>query len=138
MASGSASSSSAQWRTISDLVELIQQRSNGGTDGSTSSYTLPSSEAILTTLQQRYKAELPYIYAGATNLVAVNPLRILPDLSDASATRYEQGSATAWEKKLGESENGMPNQPHPYELAGRIFTSMQRSGRSQAVVLKYV
>ena len=126
----------AQWRTLSDLVELIQQQGGSSTTTgvqATSSYTLPSSESLLSTLQQRYKAEQPYIYAGQTNLVAVNPLRVLPDLSNASSASYETCSATAWEKQL---ENDVQPQPHPYEFAGRVFTSMQRSGKSQAVVLK--
>lgn len=127
---------SAEWRSLPDLVGLLQQQHAGSSDGAgvkSSAYTLPSSETILSALQQRYKGELPYIYAGATNLIAVNPLRVLPDLSDASAAHYMDGSATAWEKQ---AEEGQPPQPHPYELAGRIYTSMQRTGKSQAVVFK--
>lgn len=139
------------WRSLSDLVELI---STGG-----GSVVLPSAETILTTLQQRYKAEQPYSYAGASNLVVVNPLRVLGNLSDASAAQYERGSATAWgdagsSQSAGSSAASSPSsanpthhnatttqgqqlpQPHPYEIAGRIYTSMQRNGKSQAIVFK--
>lgn len=140
------------WQSLSDLVELI---STGG-----ASVVLPSAETILTTLQQRYKAEQPYSYAGPSNLVVVNPLRVLGNLSDASAAQYERGSATAWgsssdsARSASSSVASSPSsanpthlnatiqgqdqgqQPHPYELAGRIYTSMQRNGKSQAVVFK--
>ena len=145
-------SAPTSWRSLSDLVELI---SIGG-----ASVVLPSAETILTTLQQRYKAEQPYSYAGASNLVVVNPLRVLGNLSDASAAQYERGSATAWgdagsSQSAGSSaasspssanpthhnattqgQGQQPPQPHPYELAGRIYTSMQRNGKSQAIVFK--
>lgn len=121
--------SGPRWRSLADLTELIQQQQGA----QSSSYTLPSSELLLSTLRERYRAELPYVYAGATNLIAVNPLRVLPDLSDASAAHYRNGSATAWEKADQEAQ---APQPHPYELAGRVYTSMQRSGKSQAIVFK--
>jgi len=152
-----ANAVSAHAHAITDLVELIQSRSHASnsetapsvTSGAT--HTLPSSDTILTTLATRYKAEQAYINCGYSTLIAINPLRPLENLNDASAQSYlariiggddddddddqedEDAPSPRSVKKRKENDT---LQPHPYEFAARIHLALQRTGKSQAVVFR--
>lgn len=117
---------------LNDLVELVTS-SGGSGSSAVQSYKVPSTETILASLQQRFKADLPWVNCGSSTLVGISPCKTLGDLSDASATAYER--AAFWEQSINE---GAALRPHPYEFAGRIFGALQRTGTSQAVVVRYL
>lgn len=128
--------------SLVDLVELIQSRSNASTSA-TATHTLPSSDTILTTLASRYKAELAYINCGYSTLVSINPLRPLENINDASAQAYlarivgeDEDDDPASPRSVKKREEGHNVQPHPYEFVARIHLALQRTGKSQAVVLR--
>lgn len=111
----------------SDLTSLI----------STGSSSVPSEETVLSALQQRFRADLPYTRVSSTHLVVVNPLRTLSNLNDASAEEYRKKTYadTTWLNGQKETPDlALP--PHPYELAGRVYHMMRRTNQSQAVVFK--
>ena len=64
-----------------DLRELVSSQ------GAATVY--PSDDAILATLHQRFRADLPYSRIGAQHLVVVNPQKNLANTNDASAHEYE-------------------------------------------------
>ena len=113
----------------SDLTSLVNPQANPPTS--------PSEEVLTTALQQRFRADLPYTRISATSLVVVNPLRTLANLNDASAEEYRTKTYAdaAWERDGKDSpDKVLP--PHPYELAGRAYNMMRRTGQSQAVVFE--
>ena len=143
---------------VKDLVELVGSSNGPGTGaaGSVQAHTLPSNDAVLAALHQRYKADLCYTLCGPSQLVVVNPLQISQDLGDASARDYEKSAS--WDQLVvaaspstsspkqsptgkdsaGPSKVAIQEQrPHPYEFAARVFSSLQRSGKSQAIVLRW-
>ena len=141
MASSSSTSSSSPL-AITDLVDLIHSTSHG----STLNHTLPSADAILGTLNVRYKAELPYINCGHSTLISINPLRPLENINDESA-RFYAGRIQGEEEDDQQDEDSPANsprrdlnnasvQPHPYEFATRIHLALQRTGKSQGVVFR--
>lgn len=129
-------------QSLHDLVELIQSRSNASSS-QTATHTLPSSETILTTLAARYKAEQVYINCGYSTLIAINPLRPLENINDASAQSYlarilgddEEDDDPSSPRSIVKKSNEQL-QPHPYEFAARIHLALQRTGKSQAVVFR--
>jgi chitin synthase len=134
-----------------DLLYLLPTPSSPSTSRITTT-DLPSDDTILSTLQSRSRSDLPYTYLGAKTLILVNPLRTLGNLSDSSALdyvgKYTQGvSSTAvlpGGKKGGKGkgkEDGLVlgvEQPHVYDLAGRVWTMMRRRREHQAVVFRWV
>lgn len=111
----------------------------------------PTEDTILTTLQSRSRSDLPYTYLGAKTLVLVNPLRTLGNLSDSSATDYankyvnpSQTPLSGKKKGKGKEEVGAAGnglvlgveQPHVYDLAGRVWTMMRRRREHQGVVFR--
>lgn len=143
-----SSAPSSSHMALGDLVELTQTSgtaSNGGNGAQT--HTLPSFDGILSSLGTRFKGELPYINCGHDVLVAINPQRPLASLSDASAQAYIEriiGDDAGDDEDDNEDGPTSPRakrkreklQPHPYEFACRIHLSMQRTGKSQAVVFR--
>lgn len=138
---------------LHDLVELIQTTSHSGSSAAT--FTLPSADSILTTLNTRYKAEQPYINCGYSTLISINPLRVLENVNDQHARRYLAGIAGDEDEEGEEEEEEDPDsplksaqeressakkreklQPHPYEFAARVHLALQRTGKSQAIVLR--
>ena len=112
-----------------DLVNLINAQA--------SQVMLPTDDTIVSALQQRFRADLPYARISATSLLVVNPLRTLANLNDASAEDYRQKTyANAkWEREQKDSPDvALP--PHPYELAGRVYHMLRRTGKCQAVVFR--
>ena len=118
----------------------------------------PTEDTILTTLQSRSRSDLPYTYLGPKTLILVNPLRTLGNLSDSSATDYANkyvnptqtpsvGNAGKRKGKgkeevgAGAAGNGLVlgvEQPHVYDLAGRVWTMMRRRREHQGVVFRSV
>lgn len=113
----------------SDLVSLISTNAN--------STVFPSEDAILSVLQVRFRSEQHYTRVGPTTLVAVNPLRTLANLNDASADAYLKQTymEVDWEKRASpHPEEALP--PHPYEMALRAYHMMRRTHASQAIVYR--
>lgn len=95
-------------------------------------------DAVVATLQHRFRADQPYSRLGPTTLVSVNPLRILANLNDASAETYRAYTYADpdWEAEGRDPADVLP--PHPYELAARVYHAMRRQRRSQALLFTYV
>lgn len=113
----------------SDLTSLINTQATN--------VSLPSEDTIVSALQQRFRADLPYARISSDTLLVVNPLRTLANLNDASAEEYRQKTYAdaAWEQQQKESpDKALP--PHPYELAARVYYALRRTARSQAVVFR--
>ena len=104
-----------------DKVDLIQLLSNT---------TAPSEDEIVTTLQARFKNDLPYTRLSSSSLVVVNPNKPLGCTNDASAKEY----ADQWYKDTSGNKSAL--QPHIYELAAKVYMHMRRSAEDQSVIFR--
>ncbi|EJD36764.1 hypothetical protein AURDEDRAFT_117013 [Auricularia subglabra TFB-10046 SS5] len=109
---------------VQDMVELV------ASTGSTTVY--PGDDALVQTLQARFRADQPYTRIGASTLVVVNPMKQLANTNDESAREYEERSY----KDTSHAQPGSPLQPHPYDHAARIYLLMRRCAQSQSVVFR--
>lgn len=110
-----------------DLVDLVSST------GSTTIY--PNDDAILSLLQSRFRADLPYTRINDTTLVVVNPLKALANTNDESAKDYEERS---YKDVSTPGRNSPSIQPHPYDTAARMYLLMRRTGESQSVIFRCV
>jgi chitin synthase len=123
MASASLSAATAS----GDLAELAVPR-----QGVT---THPSDDHVLAVLQARFRQDQPYTAIGTQNLVVVNPNKALSSSNDASAREYEDRAYRDTQLPLA----GTPAlQPHPFELAAKMYLLLRRRNESQAVVFRSV
>ncbi|GJJ76042.1 chitin synthase [Entomortierella parvispora] len=124
-----------------------------------------SDDAIVHNLSSRWKHKLPYTRINATTLVAVNPYEVLPILNDASAEQYAEhcyrsfGEATvAPTVSLAPKNTGQRSKdrsgdqhsqhsslhgstslaPHPFELAGKIYLHLRRTGSGKSVGASHI
>ena len=111
-----------------DLVDRVSSL------GSATIY--PSDDAILAILQARFRADLPYTRIGCTNLLVVNPYKVLANVNDVSAKEYEERSYK--DTSLPMLDSPRPLQPHLYDLAARVYLLMRRRNEPQAVVTWFV
>lgn len=123
-----------------------------------------SDDAIVHNLTSRWKQKLPYTRINATTLVAVNPYEVLSILNDAHAETYADkcyrdvapevrpsertdGKLGQRNKKRGDRTGGDQHSqhssrqsgtlaPHPFELAGKVYLHMRRTGQDQTVVMR--
>ncbi|KAF9266073.1 glycosyltransferase family 2 protein [Marasmius fiardii PR-910] len=117
-------SSNTQAIASGDLVDLVS---------SSGAVTVhPTDDSILSVLQARFRADLPYTRAGATSLVVVNPYKTLANVNNASAKEYEERCYR--DTSLPMVDSPKPLQPHLYDLAARIYLVMRRRNESQAVL----
>ena len=124
-----ASTSSATHAVSSgDLADLV------ASTGSTTVY--PSDETVLQVLQQRFRADLPYARIGASNLVVINPLKVLANTNNASAKEYEERCFRDTSVPTASSPKAL--QPHLYELAAKIYLLMRQRKQSQGVLFRCV
>lgn len=107
-----------------DLVDLVSS------SGTTTIY--PNDDAILSVLQARFRADLPYTRIGSSSLVVVNPYKTLASVNDVSAREYEERSYR--DTSLPMADSPRPLQPHVYDLAARMYLMMRRRNESQALV----
>ncbi|KAL0070282.1 hypothetical protein AAF712_002774 [Marasmius tenuissimus] len=107
-----------------DLVDLVSS------SGAATVY--PSDDAILSVLQARFRADLPYTRVGATNLVIVNPYKTLANVNNVSAKEYEERCYR--DTSLPMVDSPKPLQPHLYDLAARMYLVMRRRNESQAIL----
>nr|BAF37218.1 chitin synthase [Lentinula edodes]BAF41220.1 chitin synthase [Lentinula edodes] len=94
----------------------------------------PTDDAILAVLQARFRADLPYTRAGATNFVAINPYKTLASVNNASAKEYEERSYKDTSLPMVDSPKLL--QPHIYDLAARMYLVMRRRNESQALLAR--
>lgn len=123
-----ASNNNAQAIASGDLVDLVSS------SGTTTIY--PSDDAILTVLQARFRADLPYTNIGTSNLVVVNPYKTLANVNDVSAKEYEDRCYK--DTSLPMVDSPRPLQPHLYDFAAKVYLLMRRRNQTQAVIARYV
>ncbi|KAH8092468.1 chitin synthase [Cristinia sonorae] len=121
-----ASSSSSQAVSTGDLTDLISSQS--------SATVYPSDDTILSVLQARFRADLPYSRIGASNLVVVNPYKNLANVNDVSAKEYEDRSYKDTSLPLPGASPPLP--PHLFDLAARVYLLMRRRSESQSVIFR--
>jgi chitin synthase len=94
----------------------------------------PSDDQFLAVLQARFRQDQPYTRLSSSNLLVVNPYKALQDTNDASAAAYEERAY----RDTTASYNGgpAPLQPHPFDLAARMYLMLRRRNESQAVVFR--
>ncbi|PCH40709.1 glycosyltransferase family 2 protein [Wolfiporia cocos MD-104 SS10] len=109
-----------------DLTDLVAS--------SSSATVYPSDDAILSVLQARFRADLPYTRIGATNLIAINTYKALASLDDASAREYEERCYK--DTSLPLPGGPAPLAPHIYDLAARVYLLMRRRNESQSVIFR--
>lgn len=123
-----ASNQSTQAIASGDLVDLVSS------SGSATIY--PSDDTILSVLQARFRADLPYTRIGSTNFVSINPYKTLANVNDVSAQDYEDQSYR--DTGLPMADSPRPLQPHLYDLAARVYLMMRRRNESQSVIARSV
>ncbi|KNZ77066.1 Chitin synthase 8 [Termitomyces sp. J132] len=119
-------SNTTQATASGDLGDLVSS--------STTATIYPSDDAILAVLQARFRADLPYNRIGATNLVAINPYKVLANVNDISAKEYEERCYK--DTSLPMVDSPKPLQPHPYDLAAKVYLLMRRRQESQALLAR--
>ncbi|KAG6888077.1 hypothetical protein C0992_009697 [Termitomyces sp. T32_za158] len=119
-------SNTTQATASGDLVDLVSSSST------TTIY--PSDDTILAVLQARFRADLPYTRIGATNLVVVNPYKTLANVNNISAKEYEERCYK--DTSLPMVDSPKPLQPHPYDLAAKLYLFMRRRHQSQALLAR--
>jgi chitin synthase len=120
-----ASSSSSAAVSTGDLVELATPRQGVSAH--------PSDDGVLQVLQARFRQDQPYTYIGTSHLVVVNPHKALSSSNDQSAREYEERAYRDTQLPLAGTP---PLQPHPFELAARMYLLLRRRNESQAVVFR--
>jgi chitin synthase len=116
-------SSSKDSLSLFDLTDLISH--------SSSTTLFPNEDTLLSHLQSRFRADLPYTRIGATTLVSVNPLKVLANVNDATAKEYIERSYKETQS------NGPPMQPHLYDLAAKVYLLMTRRHAPQTVLFRW-
>ena len=96
-------SSSSPAVSSGELTDLVAS--------SASATIYPSDDAILSVLQARFRADLPYTRIGSSNLVVVNPLKVLASVNDISAKEYEDRCYKETAVPTADSPKAL--QPHP-------------------------
>ncbi|KAF8509357.1 chitin synthase [Hysterangium stoloniferum] len=110
-----------------ELTDLVVSSSSSTT-------VYPSDDNILSVLQARFRADLPYTRIGASGLVVVNPLKVLANVNDASAEEYEERNYKDTSLPTADAPKAL--QPHLYDLAARIYLLMRRRNESQSVIFR--
>lgn len=108
-----------------DLVDLVSS--------SSSATVYPNDDAIVTVLNTRFRADLPYTRIATTNLLVVNPFKTLANVNDISAKEYEERCYKDTSLPLASSRL---LQPHLYEFAAQIYLLMRRRNQSQSVITR--
>jgi chitin synthase len=125
------STTTAQAIASGDLTDLVSSPSSEA-DAVT---IYPTDDSILSVLQSRFRADLPYTRLGSTGLISVNPFKSLASTNDASRKEYEERCYKDTSLPLVDSPK--PLQPHVFDLAARCYLVMRRKGESQGVVARY-
>lgn len=124
MASGSLANHAVN---SGDLVDLVSS--------SSSATIYPNDDAIVTVLNTRFRADLPYTRIATTNLLVVNPYKTLANVNDLSAKEYEERCYKDTSLPVASSRL---LQPHIYEFAAQMYLLMRRRNQSQSVITRFV
>ncbi|KAH6891643.1 chitin synthase 6 [Coprinopsis sp. MPI-PUGE-AT-0042] len=119
MAAPSASSSG-------DLLDLVQVG-----QGASTTTIYPTPDNVLSTLQARFRSDLPYTRIGSHHLVVVNPYKTLASANDASMKEYEE---KGWRDTAAGGVVGGRMQPHVYETAVKMYYAMRRKKEAQGAI----
>jgi chitin synthase len=111
-----------------DLEDLVSS--------SSSAKIYPNDDTILSVLQARFRADLPYTSIGTSNLVVVNPYKTLANVNDVNAKEYEERCYK--DTSLPMIDSPKPLQPHLYELAAKVYLLMRRRDESHALITRFV
>ncbi|CDO75020.1 Glycosyltransferase Family 2 protein [Trametes cinnabarina] len=121
-----ASALASQAISSGDLRDLAASSSSAAT-------VHPSDDTILSVLQARFRADLPYTRIGADHLVVVNPYKTLANVNDVAAKEYE-------ERCYKDTSFPLPGTaqlpPHIYDLAARVYLLMRRRMESQSIIFR--
>jgi len=88
---------------------------------------------ILTVLNARFRADLPYTWLDTSHLLAINPCKALSSINDASVREYEEHCYRDMSLSLA---SACVLQPHVYELTAQMYLLMWRRRESQALVMQ--
>ena len=116
----------AQAIASGDLIDLVSS--------SSSATVYPTDESILSVLQARFRADLPYTRIGASHLVVVNPYKTLANVNDVASKEYEDRSYKDTSLPLPGANPPLP--PHLFDLAARMYLLMRRRTESQSLLFR--
>lgn len=122
-----ASHQTTQAIASGDVLELVSS--------STTATIYPNDDALLSVLQHRFRADLPYTRIGATQLLVVNPYKTLANVNDQSAKDYEERCYKDTSPAVG-IDAPKPLQPHLYDVAAKMYLLLRRKKEAQAVVAR--
>lgn len=111
-----------------DFVDLVTS--------SDSTTVYPSDDAVLNVLHSRFRADLPYTRIASSNLVVVNPMKMLANINDVTAKEYEERCYNDTSVPTAGSPRAL--QPHLYEMAAKVYLLMQQRRQPQAVIFRCV
>ena len=110
-----------------DLTDLIAS--------SASTTVYPTDDTILSVLQARFRADLPYTRIGSSNLVVVNPLKVLANVNEVNAKEYEERCFR--DTSVPTANSPKPLQPHLYDVAAKAFLLMRQRTQPQVVIFRW-
>lgn len=110
-----------------DLADLVISSSSSTT-------VYPSDDNIISVLQARFRADLPYTRIGSSNLVVINPLKTLANINEASAREYEERNYKDTSIPTADSPKAL--QPHLYDLAARVYYLLRRRQEPQSIIFR--
>ncbi|KAI5987740.1 glycosyltransferase family 2 protein [Pisolithus orientalis] len=108
-----------------NLVDLVST--------SHSATVYPTDDAILAVLNTRFRSDLPYTRISTTQLVAINPSKILSNADDTTAREYEE---RCYRDTSLSPQSASVLQPHIYQLATQMYLLMRRRKESQSLVMR--
>ncbi|GAA5844952.1 hypothetical protein JCM9279_000054 [Rhodotorula babjevae] len=110
--------------SLADLTALL-----GSSPRAAAAVAIPSADSLVHALAARYRLDLAHTYCGDSTLVTLNPNQTKADVSEASKAEYED---RAYRRRS--SAGGDHVQPHPYDLACRVYYTLRRTAESQSIV----
>lgn len=124
---------------IHSLTDLVHSSAASDTLQQGQTMTIPSAESITNVITSRSRAGYNSTYIGSSVLVSLNPREPTADVSDSSAAEYEDRAYRRTDSRI-DSHSGKTVhaweelQPHPYDLAARVYASARRTQGTQSVV----
>lgn len=80
-------------------------------------------------LRDRYLLDLLYTSLGPSSLVAINPHKFIHANSDQTLSNYAQDH-----RNTEQGRDFLP--PHVFQLAGKAYFDMTRTGRDQSILMR--
>lgn len=127
MAAARTAGAAGDPKSLADLTQLVASNGSGVV-------AIPSPESLTHAIAQRYRLDLTATNAGHATLVVVNPLEPKADMSEASKAEYEDRT---YRLRPGTGP-AVDLDPHPYDLASRIYLAARRTGHAQSITYRFV